>query len=121
MALEIPFVTQTCAPCASLQLCSTLMTMAAFPAFYAGFVAKQNMSMAEEGVRMFVKRDVTFVRRYEVACQWDRYLQRMQLNKDDLKSICWSTCSSHFKVNKANENNEPRKFVCIQSILIETI
>lgn len=58
MALEIPSVTQTCAPCASLQLCSTLMTMAAFPAFYAGFEAKQNMSMAEEGVRMFVKRDI---------------------------------------------------------------
>lgn len=69
MVLEVPFVTQTCAPCASLQLCSTLMTTAAAPAFYAAFEAKQNVSMAEDGIRMFVKRVVVFVRRYKIACQ----------------------------------------------------
>lgn len=36
MALEIPFVTQICTPCASLQLCSTHMTVATASAFYAG-------------------------------------------------------------------------------------
>ena len=61
--------------------------MAAAPAFYAGFEAKPDVSTAEEGVRMFVKRDVLFVRRDKIACQWDRYLQGMQLNKGDLKSI----------------------------------
>lgn len=45
------------------------------------------MPMAEEGVRMFDKRDITFVRRYKVACQWDRSLQEMQLSKDDLKCV----------------------------------
>lgn len=48
MTLEIPFVTQTCTPCASLQLCSALTTTVAAPAFYAGFEAKQNISMAED-------------------------------------------------------------------------
>lgn len=73
-------ITQIHAPCASP---AALLTLAAAPAFYAGFETKQNVSVAEEGVR-----DVIFVRYfYKVAHLWDRYLQRTQLGKSDLKSI----------------------------------
>lgn len=62
---------------------AALLTLAAAPAFYAGFETKQNVSVAEEGMR-----DVRIVRYfYKVAHLWDRYLQRTQLNKSDLKSI----------------------------------
>lgn len=74
------FITQIHTPCASS---AALLTLAAAPAFYAGFETKQNVSVAEEGMR-----DVIFVRYfYEVAHLWDRYLQRTQLNKSDLKPI----------------------------------
>lgn len=93
-------------PC-SCASSAALLTLAAAPAFYAGFETKQNVSVAEEGMR-----DVRIVRYfYKVAHLWDRYLQRTQLNKSDLKSILWSTCSSHFKVSEINQNNEPGSFV----------
>lgn len=43
---------------ASLQLCSASTATATAPALFAGFEAKQNLSVAEDGVRMFVKRDL---------------------------------------------------------------
>lgn len=46
-----------CSLRASLQLCGARTTTATAPAFYAGFEAKQNVSVAEDGVRMFVRRD----------------------------------------------------------------
>lgn len=73
------FITQIHAPCASS---AALLTLAAAPAFYAGFESKQNVSVAEEGMRDVFVRYV-----YELAHLWDRYLQRTQLNKSDLKSI----------------------------------
>lgn len=54
------FVTQIHLPCASS---AALLTLAAPPAFCAGFETKENVSVAEEGLR-----DVIFVRYfYEVA------------------------------------------------------
>lgn len=54
MALESTFVTQSCSPCASLQLCSALVATAAAPVFYTAFEAKQNVSVAEDGTRILV-------------------------------------------------------------------
>lgn len=93
------FVTQIHLPCASS---AALLTLAAPPAFCAGFETKENVSVAEEGLR-----DVIFVRYfYEVAHLWDRYLQRTQLNKSDLKSILWSTCSTLKSVKQIKIMNQ---------------